>query len=350
MTDFLLRVQDLTVLLETDGTLQTLLDRVSLHVTRGEPCALVGESGSGKTALVHSVLGLFEGVPGVVSGRAWVGGVDVFGGLERWVRWRPDQPGSVVKDLHRWNRAVGRRLSPVLGRRVTLVPQDPSTALPPHYPVGHLLERAVRRADPGLGRTQARRAAAAWMRRVGMYGVDAVLSRHVHELSGGMAQRVALALALAPRPDLLVADEPTTGLDATLRLHILEILRSAAHQGITLLLITHDIEAARRVSRRAAVLCRGRIVEYGPTGSVLGTDTGARHPYTRALLEAEHRLRQGLPPAAGGALYPAPAHAPTGACPYAPVCPDRTHRCHREPPPWAEPCPGHRIACWEVHP
>ncbi len=347
MTDTLLRIQNLTVLLEARGTLQAVLDRVSLTVTRGEPCALVGESGSGKTALVHTVLGLFDGVPGAVAGQAWVTGVHVFKGLERWIRWRPAEPGDLVKNLHRWNREVTRRLSPVLGRRVTLVPQDPSTSLPPHYPVGKLIERAVRRGHSDLPRRAARRAAAEWLERVGMYGVEAVMARHVHELSGGMAQRVALALALAPRPDLLVADEPTTGLDATLRLHILGLLRSAALQGTTVLLITHDIDAARLVSRRAAVLCRGRIVEHGPTESVLGTGGGVRHPYTRMLLEAERRLRQGVPPT-GTDRHPAPADESTGGCPHAPACPDRTERCHHGPPPWAEPTPGHLIACWEA--
>ncbi len=318
-----------------------VLDSVDIAVQEGRTCAVLGESGSGKTFLLHSVLGLHAGQPGVVAGKARLLGVDLLDGLGDLVRVEEEPELRVWKDCDAWDRALRRRLSGVLGRSVTLVPQDPSTALPPFQTVGRLLQRAVRAGRPGLSGGETRREGLEWLERVQMYGVDEVARRYVHELSGGMAQRVALALALAPGPTVLVADEPTTGLDATLRVQVLDLLaESVASRGLTLLLITHDTEAARALAVDVVVVCEGRVVERGPTETVLNPAGEPKHPYTRYLLEAERCLLEG-----GGDLR-TQAREPTGeGCSYRKRCPHPASRCEAGRPGWTEAGPNHRVAC-----
>jgi len=345
----LVRVAALTGFLEGNAGLRRILDRVSLEVHPGRPLSLVGESGSGKTFLVHSVLGLHRGVPGVVAGQARLLGEDVFAGLDGQVTFH-DAAGQVriAKDTGRWNRQVAARVRPLLGAGVTLVPQDPSTSLPPFLHVEQLLGRALLRGASRQTGAALSQAAGEWLRRVHMYAVDEVLASYPHELSGGMAQRVALALALAPGPRLLVADEPTTGLDATLRVRILELLDEVADgSGVTLFLITHDTEAARLLTREVAVLCAGRIVEQGPVNTVLNPRFPTKHPYTRYLLEAEGWLAG----ACDAAPQLPPPRAVAGGCGFCGVCPSYGEACAETVPELvtiaeaANEVP-HRIACW----
>ncbi len=337
----LLEARDLVGYLEGAGGLRRVLDRAAVSVRDGRSFALLGESGSGKTFLAQACLGLHPGRPGLVAGSVTVLGRDVLAGLEHLVRHDPGVPPRVSKDVGRWDRAVARRLSPVLGTEVTVVPQDPATALPPFYPVAKLLGAALRAREPDLSGAALRGRVRAWLERVHMYDVDEVLRSYPHELSGGMAQRVALALALAPGPRLLVADEPTTGLDATMRIHILAALRDAVQdQGLTLLLITHDVEAARLLAEDVAVLCAGRVVEEGPAARVLDPAVTPKHPYTAMLLAAEQWFR------VGGAVPPAPAAGVFGAgCGFAARCPRATGACAGAAPGLAPAGPGHRVAC-----
>lgn len=345
MTSCAVEVRSLTAFLEGPSGLRRVLDRVDLRVPEGGTFALLGESGSGKTLLLQSLLGLHPGVPGVVAGEATILGVEVFRGLASRVEFQDGSVPRIRKDVIAWNRALRRNIAVLLGRSVTLVPQDPLTTLPPFYPVGHLIEKALRMGQPGLSRAEARRRALGWLERVHMYSVAEVARCHPHELSGGMAQRVALALALAPGPRILVADEPTTGLDATLRVRILELLSSAVEkEKATVLLITHDMESARLLAHNAAILCAGRIVETGPASTVLDS-TGARHPYTRFLLESERRLDEGH----GETADDAPSGPATpGGCGFRHRCPSPQPRCGTEAPDLVFAGPAHRVACWGV--
>lgn len=347
MTASALRIRGLTAFLEGPTGLRRVLDRVSLDVPEGATFALLGESGSGKTMLLHSVLGLHGGLPGVVSGEAEVLGTDVFQGLQAHAALSEGREPCLRKDVAAWNRGLRRNLEGLLGRSVTLVPQDPVTTLPPFYSVGALLEKALRRGEPDLTPPAARKRALEWLGRVHMYSVDEVAGRYAHELSGGMAQRVAIALALAPGPRLVVADEPTTGLDATLRVRILELLgASVERERVTLLLITHDMEAARLLALRVAILCAGRVVETGPAAEVLDP-LGARHPYTRFLLEAEGRLRGEVPSRADDDVADDPGE---GGCGYRGRCPRPQARCAAQVPESVTVGPDHRVACWELCP
>ena len=342
MTGNALELSGLVAFLEGAAGFRRILDGVDLVVRPGRTFALLGESGSGKTFLLHALLGLHRGVPGIVAGSASLMGMELFRGLWDLVDFDDGPTPRIRKECDRWDRSLGRRLAGVLGRAVTLVPQDPLTTLSPYHTVGRMLAAAVRLGRPGISRRAARREATGWLERVHMYGVADVAGRYAHELSGGMAQRVALALALAPGPGLLVADEPTTGLDATLRVRILELLgRAVEYYGVTLFLITHDAEVARLLAQDAAVLCSGRVVEAGPTEVVLDPRARPKHPHTRLLLDAEQRL--------SGAAADSPSSfreiETSGSAGYRERCPEAGPECEAGCPDLVPVGPGHRVAC-----
>ena len=336
-------VRNLTVFLQSRTGLRRVLDNVGLEVRKGRTFALLGESGSGKTCLVQSVLGLHPGEPGVVRGSAEVLGRDVFADAHRYVSFREGPEAAIDKDLAGWRRAVRDAWGGRLGREVCLVPQDAGTSLSPFHTVGRMIEVALRRGDPSLSPRDSRQEALRWLERVEMYDVEKVGRCYVQELSGGMAQRVAIALALAPGPELLIADEPTTGLDATLRISILALLKSmVAQRGATLILVTHDNAAARLLASDVAVLYEGRVVETGPVGRVLDARVAHKHPYTRFLLDSEHKLLEGGSPR----RVRRDARASVKGCPYAPQCDRVEESCTAAPPPLRAAAEGdHRIAC-----
>ncbi|MER5701555.1 ABC transporter ATP-binding protein [Micromonospora sp. NPDC002296] len=281
---------------------------LSLSVRAGELLAVVGESGCGKSVLAHALLGLLP-ANATITGHA--------------VLHHPDS--DPVDLVTCGQRHLARE---VRGRRVGLVPQSPATALNP-VRTGRRLLRETLRAH-GRDRGGADRLAVD----VGLDPAD--LDRYPHELSGGMAQRLVTALALAPDPALLIADEPTTGLDRPLVDHTLDLLRRRCDSGAAVVLITHDLAAARRVADTVAVMYASRVVEHREGDRLFASPT---HPYGAALLDA-------LP---DRAFRPVPGDPPTltalpVGCAFAPRCPRRTERCSGQPPP-APVAGGGTVAC-----
>ena len=285
---------------------------VGFSIRRGEAVALVGESGSGKSTIARLLLRLEP----ADAGEARLDGVDVF-------------------------RREPRHASQAFRRRVQMVFQDPFGSLNPAHDVLHHLVRPLLRLGTraaGLTRDQARERALELLRVVGLEPAEEFLHRHPYELSGGQRQRVAIARALAADPELLVADEPTSMLDVSIRMGILNLLAQLKRdRGLAILLITHDLAAARFLAERIVVLYRGRIVEDGPAAAVVQAPA---HPYTRALLASI---------AAPGALESAPAaHAattpPERCCPFADRCPDVHAPCRVEDPAPREH-DGRRVRC-----
>ncbi|WP_416904755.1 ABC transporter ATP-binding protein [Micromonospora echinospora] len=308
----LLEVDGLTVRFRLRDAVVHAVTDLSLTVRPGELLAVVGESGCGKSVLAHALLGLLPG-NATVTGRALL---------------RP--PGGESVDL------VGcteRRLArTVRGRAVGLVPQSPATALTPVRTGRHLLAETLR--AHGHTRRDAPTAAERVAADVGLLPAD--LDRYPHELSGGMAQRLATALALAPDPPLLLADEPTTGLDRPLVDHTLDLLRRRCDTGAAVLLITHDLAAARRVADTVAVMYASRIVEHRPTEAIFAAPA---HPYTAGLLDA-------LP---DRAFRPVPGHPPMltdlpAGCAFAPRCGRASDVCAIPPAVGAASGSG-RVAC-----
>lgn len=303
MTAPLLRVDGLkTHFLTRAGTVKAV-DGVDLRLDRGEILGLVGESGSGKSVTGQSILGLVDPPGQVVGGRVLFQGEDLVGAGEK-------------------------RLRAIRGRRIAMIFQDPMMTLNPVLTIGAQIVETVL-AHARVGRAEARRRARDALGRVGVPGPEERLDAHPHELSGGLRQRVAIAIALLHEPDLIIADEPTTALDATIQAQILREIRGLVEGGRTAVLwITHDLSVAEQLSDEIAVMYAGRIVEQAPAAELLSRPA---HPYTAGLLASLPREPRGsrLTPIPG--LPPTLSGRPAG-CAFRPRCAAAMPACAAAPP------------------
>jgi oligopeptide/dipeptide ABC transporter ATP-binding protein len=301
------------------GRILRAVDGVSFDLRRGETLGLVGESGSGKTMTAMALMRLLDGpLADAVRGRVTLDGEDV----------------SALSEA---------AMSDVRGRRIAMVFQEPMTSLNPVMRIGTQIAEPLRR-HLGLSGAEAARQAEAMLARVKIPDPARVARLYPHELSGGMRQRVMIAIALACRPAVLVADEPTTALDVTIQAQILALIRSLQEElGTAVLLITHDLAVVAETAHRVAVMYAGRIVETAP---VAGLFDAPRHPYTQALLACIPRIareRDATLHEIRGSLG-----ADRGAgCAFAPRCPRAGPRCG-ESPPLEAIAPDHAVACWRA--
>jgi peptide/nickel transport system ATP-binding protein/oligopeptide transport system ATP-binding protein len=314
----LLEVEDLRVVFGARGREQVAVDGVSLSLAPGEVLGIVGESGSGKSLTALSILRLIPDPPGRLAG----GRIRLQG-----------------RDLATLNDAAMNR---VRGKEIAMIFQEPMTALNPVFRVGEQIGETLRVHD-GLGRAEARARALQLLARVGIGNPAQRLDQYPHELSGGMRQRVMIAIALACRPRILIADEPTTALDVTIQAQILLLLRDLQREfGMAVILITHDLGVIAQVVDRVAVMYAGRIVEEGSVHQVFEKPS---HPYTRLLLQSipslEHR-RERLQTIPG--KVPSLNDLPAG-CRFHPRCPQSRDPCRQRLPADFEVDPGHRAAC-----
>ncbi|PZQ45703.1 MAG: peptide ABC transporter ATP-binding protein [Rhodovulum sulfidophilum] len=302
-----------------DGEVAAVND-VSFAVRRGETLGIVGESGSGKSVTSLSVMGLIRPPAGRVAG------------------------GSILFHGQDLTRIGERPLRRIRGNRISMIFQDPMTSLNPLLTIGRQLCEGPMRHQ-GLGPGQARRHAISLLELVGIPRPAERLDDYPHQFSGGMRQRVMIAIALACDPDLVIADEPTTALDVTIQAQILDLLRSIqAERGTSIILITHDLGIVAGATDRVIVMYAGRVVEEAPTEMLF---EHPRMPYTIGLLNSLPRLddEEGrrLTPIPG--MPPDLTRMPTG-CPFAPRCEHAAPgRCDRELPRLRDVAPGHRIAC-----
>ena len=302
----LLEIRNLRTHLRVPGGPARAVDGVDLAIEEGEAIGLVGESGSGKTMLAHSILGLLPEGSGTIL------------------------PGSSIR--YRGEELVGMeapRLRQIRGGEVAMIFQEPMTSLNPVHTVGSQILEGVR-LHRRLGKSAAREEVLRLLREVGIPDPEVRVKSYPHQLSGGMRQRVMIAMALAGEPGLLVADEPTTALDVTIQAQILKLLKSVQCRfGMGLLLISHDLGAVSRVCDRIVVLYGGQVVEAGATQEILDAP---KHPYTRGLLGSRLPFgdrRQALRPIAGE--VPEATEWP-GGCRFHTRCPEVSDRCVREEP------------------
>ena len=312
-----LTVSRLSVHFPTPAGVARAVDDVSLTVRPRAALGLVGESGCGKSTLVSALLRLLPS-------SARVAGAVRFEGIS-------------LLDLPE------KRLREIRGQGMALVAQEPGAGFNPIYRLGSQLAEAMR-VHQGLGRRAAWNAGLDLLRAVRLDDPERVARQYAYEVSGGMLQRVAIALALAGRPRLLLADEPTSALDVTVQAGILALLQQLRDRlGMALLLIAHDLEVVARMTETVAVMYAGQIVETGPTARVLQRPL---HPYTAALLACRPRLGQaGRLKAIEGTVPPA-THFPTG-CRFRKRCGFASDQC-RHTPPLEEREPGHWVACWHA--
>ena len=320
MTDTpLLRIEDLRISFGTRTSDVRAVDGVDLEIQSGEVLGLVGESGSGKSVTARAIMRLAPMPPGkLVSGRILFHGQDMATLSER-----------EMEDLR--------------GNRIAMIFQDPMTFLNPLFSAGEQVSEAIRRHQ-GLDRTAARDEVIRLFREVGIPSPEMRYSAYPHQLSGGLRQRVMIAMALSSRPELLIADEPTTALDVTIQAQILELLRDLQREyGMSILLITHDLGVVAEMCERVAVMYAGRIVELAPIETLFDYP---EHPYTLGLMNAIPRPDlPGVAPRPIEGSPPDMAHPPSG-CPFHPRCPYREPICAADVPPMREVTPGHESACY----
>jgi oligopeptide/dipeptide ABC transporter ATP-binding protein len=314
----LLEIRGLRVSFRTDAGPVPAVRGVDLALGAGETLALVGESGCGKSVTALSILRLVATPPGAYdAGEIRLEGEDLL-------------------------RASEERIREVRGNDVAMIFQEPMTSLNPVFPVGEQVAEAIElHQDVGAGEARARAIEA--LHRVGIPAPEQRADEYPHQLSGGLRQRVMIAMALACNPRVLIADEPTTALDVTIQAQILELIaKLQAELGMAVLLITHDLGVVAETAHRVAVMYAGRVVEEA---QVLALFERPRHPYTAGLLRSRPRLDVGhgrLVPIEG--TVPDALHVPAG-CAFHPRCPLAVERCRREEPPLVESA-GHRFACW----
>jgi len=314
----LLEIHDLRVRFETRDGVVHAVDGVSLSVERGRTLGVVGESGSGKSVTALTVMGLTRLPNATIEGQVLLDGVDLL--------------SLPVAELRR-----------VRGKRVAMIFQDPLSSLHPLYKIGWQIIEAIQ-AHERVSERAARARALEALTEVGIPNAADRLSSYPHELSGGMRQRVMIAMALVLDPEILIADEPTTALDVTVQAQILDLVRALqSEHGTAVVLITHDLGVVAETADEVAVMYAGRVAELGPLTGVLDTP---EHPYTWGLLQslqsAETTRDEPLPPIEG--TPPSLISVPSG-CPFHPRCPYVLPVCPREEPALLPTRPGHTVAC-----
>ena len=303
----LLQVDDLAVAFETDEGDAFAVDGISFCLPRGQTLCLVGESGCGKSVTALSILRLIPSPPG-----------------------RLDR-GSILFEGHDLARLGERELENIRGNRIGMVFQEPMTALNPVFRIGDQITEPLLR-HRGLSRADALQKAVALLAEVGLPFPEQRVRDFPHQLSGGMRQRVMIAMAVACEPALVIADEPTTALDVTIQSQVLALLtRLTRDRGNSLLLITHDLGVVYDVADHVAVMYAGKIVEQAPVGDLFDRPS---HPYTRALMRSRPRLdpssrHQRLPVRPG--TVPGPLSRPMG-CLFRDRCASAYEHCHNAPP------------------
>ena len=314
----LLNIVDLSVSFKTEDGPTSIVENVSFKVGAGEIVGLVGESGCGKSVTAMSVMGLLPpGISQIDNGVIELG----------------------KKSILHLDEAS---LCKIRGDRIGMIFQEPMTSLNPTYTIGFQLIEALRLHRP-VSRDEARQSAVEMLQLVGVSAPERRVDQYPHELSGGLRQRVMIAMALICRPDLLIADEPTTALDVTVQAQILELLaRLKQELGMAILLITHDLGVVAEFCQRVLVMYAGRIIEQAKVEDLFANP---RHPYTLGLLQAMPRISSpsGKLPTIPG-IVPSPGNRPAG-CYFAERCSRSTARCSNEHPP-LDGDAVHQFACW----
>jgi len=312
----LLNIENLVVHYITGKTVVRAVNGISLKIEKGEALGLVGETGAGKTTTAYSIMQIIPNPPGkIISGKILFDGEDL-------------------------NRMSNQAMKKIRGNKISMIFQDPMTALNPVFGVGEQIAEGIRLHE-NISKAQANIKAAEIMEKVGISAER--FADYPHQFSGGMKQRIVIAIALACHPALLIADEPTTALDVTIQAQVLNLIQKLQKEmNTSLLLITHDLGVVTEVCQKAAIMYAGEIVEYGTLEHIYNN---TKHPYTIGLFQSipnfDENVRR-LKPIQG--MMSDPSNLPDG-CYFAPRCPNATDVCRRGKIPVVEAEPGHLVKC-----
>jgi peptide/nickel transport system ATP-binding protein len=315
-----LEIENLSCGFHTEGGYQRVVDRISFAVAPGETLGLVGESGCGKTVSALAVMGLLPRPAGVV------------------------ESGRILLSGHDLTKFTPAQMRDVRGRRIAMIFQEPMTALNPVHTVGRQLLESLRLYEPRAERKALEARAIELLEQVGIPAPAQRLKEYPHQLSGGMRQRVMIAMAIAGRPHVLIADEPTTALDVTVQAQILDLLRRLQHEhGMAMLFITHDLGVVAELCNDVLVMYAGRAAEHAPVDTLFADP---RHPYTRGLIASiplpDTPAKSVLPAIEG--VVPALQDLPPG-CRFANRCRFANDLCRAAVPPLEPIGPEHDVAC-----
>lgn len=320
--EVLLDIQDLKTYFKTDEGVVRAVDGVSYHLKKGECLGVVGESGSGKSVTQISVMGLIPSPPGFIDG-----GKILFKGEDLLAK-KP------------------RELRKIRGNRISMIWQDPMSSLNPFLRISKQLMEPLL-VHQNMSKAEARTRAIAMLEKVGIPGAADRFDQYPHQFSGGMRQRVMIAMALLCEPELLIADEPTTALDVTIQAQILELIKDLRKTfGTSVIVITHDLGVVAGMADRIIVMYAGKIMEEAPSNALFYDPS---HPYTVGLLRSVPRLDKGgsarLIPIDG---RPPNVSKPIPGCPFAPRCVWAQDKCHKSFPDPVDFGDGHRVYCWRA--
>ncbi|MDE0632805.1 MAG: ABC transporter ATP-binding protein [Caldilineaceae bacterium] len=314
--DTLLEVRGLHTYFYTYEGVVKAVNSVSYKLNRGEITGLVGESGSGKSVTAQSIIRLVKAPGKIVEGEVWLDGQDLMSCSET-------------------------EMQTIRGRKISMIFQEPRAALNPLFTVGDQISRVIQLRE-GCSRSVAETQAIEMMRAVEIADPDRRASAYPHEMSGGMCQRVMVAMALSANPLLLIADEPTTGLDVTVQAQVLDLIRLRVKSaGSACLFITHDLGVVAELCERVIVMYAGRVVEQGPVAEIF---SNPRHPYTQGLIASTLRVDIDKPISTIPGTVPDAVHLPSG-CTFHPRCPFAEELCQQEEPQMVEAGRDHTTRC-----
>jgi peptide/nickel transport system ATP-binding protein len=317
MSENLLELRDLSIEYHTDDAIIYAVNNIHLSIKKGETIGLVGETGAGKTTVARAILRILPTPPAKIMG------------------------GEIFYEDRNVLELSEREMRRIRGNKIAMIFQDPMTALNPIEKVGFQIAETIRQHN-AISHPEAEKRACDMLELVGIPMER--FNEYPHQFSGGMKQRVVIAMALACNPELLLADEPTTALDVTIQAQVLEMMQSLKTRlGTSVILITHDLGVVADICDSVAVMYAGEIVERGTVEDIFDH---ASHPYTLGLFGSLPKLdtdERRLKPIKG--LMPDPTNLPAG-CRFCDRCPDAEDRCSKSPPPDTEVSPGHMVKCW----
>ena len=318
MADILLDIRDLSVVYATEDGVVRALNKATLQLHKGETLGLVGETGAGKTTLARGIMRLVPQPPGKITS------------------------GEVIYDGTDLLKLPEREMRQLRGRQISMIFQDTMTSLNPVMTVGHQIQEVITTHHPHLSKDEARKQAEEMLEMVGISASR--YDDYPHQFSGGMKQRVVIAIALACNPQLLIADEPTTALDVTIQAQVLEMIHDLKRKNNTaMLLITHDLGVVAQNCDSVAIIYAGEVVEYGTLRQVYKQ---IMHPYTEGLFNSVPSLETTAKRlAAIDGMMPDPTVLPQG-CKFADRCKYATERCRKEEPALVEMSDGHKVRCF----